>query len=170
MRVGGAAFYAILFLLILQIKSTCVIGSSHGVVGFGVCFFGIPLCKAVRVRVGACVWARACGPQRLRYAFNSQQCHSCRKLFDEAERKHHCRACGEGFCQACSSHRMPVPEKGWGSTPVRVCEVCHRQGGAPTTTQGRSKGEGPYSFSGFCSWKTGRQYQEQKELLASPVC
>ncbi|XP_023689288.1 zinc finger FYVE domain-containing protein 1 [Paramormyrops kingsleyae] len=63
------------------------------------------------------------------------QCHSCRKPFDEAERKHHCRSCGEGFCQACSSRRMPVPEKGWGSTPVRVCEVCHRQGGGPTTTQ-----------------------------------
>ncbi|KAK6296885.1 hypothetical protein J4Q44_G00330270 [Coregonus suidteri] len=62
-------------------------------------------------------------------------CHCCKKPFEEAERKHHCRSCGEGFCQACSTRRMPVPERGWGSTPVRVCDACHRQGGTDTTNQ-----------------------------------
>ncbi|XP_062329311.1 zinc finger FYVE domain-containing protein 1 [Osmerus eperlanus] len=57
------------------------------------------------------------------------ECHGCRKAFEEADRKHHCRSCGEGFCQACSSKRMPVPERGWGGGPVRVCDACHRQGG-----------------------------------------
>ncbi|XP_058490564.1 zinc finger FYVE domain-containing protein 1 [Solea solea] len=56
-------------------------------------------------------------------------CHGCQKVFEEGERKHHCRACGEGFCHPCSSHRMPVPERGWGSGPVRVCKACYRQGG-----------------------------------------
>lgn len=56
-------------------------------------------------------------------------CHACHKVFEEAERKHHCRSCGEGFCHPCSSHRMPVPERGWGSGPVRVCQACHQQGG-----------------------------------------
>ncbi|MBN3271894.1 ZFYV1 protein, partial [Polyodon spathula] len=56
-------------------------------------------------------------------------CSGCEKLFEEPERKHHCRACGEGFCQACSSKTMPVPERGWGSAPVRVCDSCYRQGG-----------------------------------------
>ncbi|KAL7400382.1 hypothetical protein ABVT39_011106 [Epinephelus coioides] len=60
-------------------------------------------------------------------------CHGCQKVFEEAERKHHCRSCGEGFCHPCSSHRMPVPERGWGSGPVRVCEACYRQGGPPDT-------------------------------------
>uniref|UniRef100_A0A3Q4G6T4 Si:ch211-11n16.2 n=1 Tax=Neolamprologus brichardi TaxID=32507 RepID=A0A3Q4G6T4_NEOBR len=55
-------------------------------------------------------------------------CHGCQKEFKEAERKHHCRSCGEGFCHPCSSHRMPVPERGWGNSPVRVCEACYRQG------------------------------------------
>ncbi|CAG06442.1 unnamed protein product, partial [Tetraodon nigroviridis] len=55
-------------------------------------------------------------------------CHGCQKVFVEAERKHHCRSCGEGFCQPCSSHRMPVPERGWGSGPVRVCSACYQQG------------------------------------------
>ncbi|KAM6958807.1 zinc finger FYVE domain-containing protein 1 [Aplochiton taeniatus] len=64
------------------------------------------------------------------------ECHSCGHRFEEAERKHHCRSCGEGFCQPCSTRRMPVPERGWGSAPVRVCEACHRQGGpVDTNTQ-----------------------------------
>ncbi|XP_017578615.1 zinc finger FYVE domain-containing protein 1 [Pygocentrus nattereri] len=62
-------------------------------------------------------------------------CHGCNREFEEAERKHHCRSCGEGFCQACSTRSMPVPERGWGSSPVRVCEACHRQGGALQTVQ-----------------------------------
>uniref|UniRef100_A0A8D3BX28 Si:ch211-11n16.2 n=1 Tax=Scophthalmus maximus TaxID=52904 RepID=A0A8D3BX28_SCOMX len=64
-------------------------------------------------------------------------CHGCQKVFEEAERKHHCRSCGEGFCHPCSSHRMPVPERGWGNGPVRVCKACYRQGGpADTNSQG----------------------------------
>ncbi|XP_061073816.1 zinc finger FYVE domain-containing protein 1 [Conger conger] len=62
------------------------------------------------------------------------ECHGCSRAFEEAERKHHCRSCGEGFCQACSARSMPVPERGWGSAPVRVCDTCHRQGGAPAST------------------------------------
>uniref|UniRef100_A0A8C6T3U0 Si:ch211-11n16.2 n=1 Tax=Neogobius melanostomus TaxID=47308 RepID=A0A8C6T3U0_9GOBI len=60
-------------------------------------------------------------------------CHGCEKMFVESERKHHCRSCGEGFCHPCSSHRMPVPERGWGSNPVRVCQSCYRQGGPADT-------------------------------------
>lgn len=57
----------------------------------------------------------------------------------EAERKHHCRSCGEGFCHPCSSHRMPVPERGWGSGPVRVCKACYQQGTpADASSQGES--------------------------------
>ncbi|MCJ8739749.1 hypothetical protein PDJAM_G00050780 [Pangasius djambal] len=61
------------------------------------------------------------------------ECHGCKRVFEEAERKHHCRACGEGFCQACSTRSMPVPERGWGRNPVRVCDACHQQGGAAQT-------------------------------------
>lgn len=38
--------------------------------------------------------------------------------------KHHCRSCGEGFCESCSSKRCPVPQKGW-TDPVRVCDNCY---------------------------------------------
>ncbi|XP_053329072.1 zinc finger FYVE domain-containing protein 1-like [Spea bombifrons] len=57
-----------------------------------------------------------------------KECHGCRRPFEVAERKHHCRACGEGFCHECSRHSMPVPERGWGASPVRVCDKCHSAG------------------------------------------
>ncbi|XP_077579248.1 zinc finger FYVE domain-containing protein 1 isoform X1 [Stigmatopora nigra] len=68
-------------------------------------------------------------------------CHGCHKAFEEGERKHHCRSCGEGFCHLCSSHRMPVPERGWGSSPVRVCLACYRQGGPVETNNHVYKAE-----------------------------
>ncbi|KAG8448744.1 hypothetical protein GDO86_015710, partial [Hymenochirus boettgeri] len=55
------------------------------------------------------------------------ECYGCRRAFEVAERKHHCRACGEGFCHDCSDQAMPVPERGWGPSPVRVCRKCHSQ-------------------------------------------
>lgn len=51
-------------------------------------------------------------------------CHCCKVNFERTNLKiHHCRACGEGVCNACSKHQMPVPTKGW-DTPVRVCDIC----------------------------------------------
>ncbi|XP_071787643.1 zinc finger FYVE domain-containing protein 1-like [Asterias amurensis] len=61
------------------------------------------------------------------------ECQMCSHPFDEGEKIHHCRACGEGFCDDCSAHQMPVPERGWGDKPVRVCEQCYMkkcQGGS----------------------------------------
>ena len=52
-----------------------------------------------------------------------KSCHKCKVEFDPTDSKHHCRACGEGFCGKCSSHQRAVPSKGW-SNPVRVCDLC----------------------------------------------
>ena len=54
-----------------------------------------------------------------------QKCAKCEELFTCSEQKHHCRACGKGFCTDCSSKRRPVPERGWGNDPVRVCDMCY---------------------------------------------
>ncbi|XP_055544254.1 zinc finger FYVE domain-containing protein 1-like isoform X2 [Wyeomyia smithii] len=51
-------------------------------------------------------------------------CKSCICNFERLElKKHHCRNCGEGFCNACSKHKMPVIGRGW-DYPVRVCNGC----------------------------------------------
>lgn len=54
-----------------------------------------------------------------------QHCHGCKKTFVNSETKHHCRSCGEGFCDECSSHSQPVPARGWFSD-VRVCDACYQ--------------------------------------------
>ena len=53
-------------------------------------------------------------------------CHLCDKRLDIVSQKiHHCRACGEGFCNDCSDYKRPVPERGWDPDEyVRVCRDC----------------------------------------------
>lgn len=53
-----------------------------------------------------------------------QECSKCKTPFSPLVKKHHCRACGDGFCDSCSSHRQPVPSTGW-YTNVRVCDGCY---------------------------------------------
>ncbi|TWW69027.1 zinc finger FYVE domain-containing protein 1 [Takifugu flavidus] len=60
------------------------------------------------------------------------KCHKCGEEFQPNDTKHHCRACGEGFCDSCSSKTRPVPERGWGLAPVRVCDACFHNRGIPT--------------------------------------
>lgn len=52
-----------------------------------------------------------------------KHCHKCRSTFSPCDTKHHCRACGEGFCDGCSSRAKAVPSRNWFS-PVRVCDEC----------------------------------------------
>ncbi|XP_072405581.1 zinc finger FYVE domain-containing protein 1 isoform X3 [Chiloscyllium punctatum] len=69
------------------------------------------------------------------------ECHQCKKPFEEGDRKHHCRACGEGCCDTCSSKSIPVPERGWGSAAVRVCDNCNcfRTGGGKHSGLGSAR-------------------------------
>ncbi|XP_066280144.1 zinc finger FYVE domain-containing protein 1-like isoform X1 [Branchiostoma lanceolatum] len=55
------------------------------------------------------------------------KCQGCKHEFEPTETKHHCRACGQGFCDECSSRQLPVPERGWGEALVRVCESCFKE-------------------------------------------
>ncbi|KAF6035125.1 hypothetical protein EB796_006566 [Bugula neritina] len=50
------------------------------------------------------------------------ECKSCEKSFNLSRRKHHCRNCGDIFCNECSDHRMMLPSS---SKPVRVCDNCN---------------------------------------------
>ena len=54
-------------------------------------------------------------------------CPSCSNPFSYTRRRHHCRLCGDIFCDACSTHRTVLPLEGDEfDTPVRVCDVCMR--------------------------------------------
>lgn len=64
-------------------------------------------------------------------------CTSCKQKFSATDTLHHCRGCGEGFCQPCSDYLRPCPERGWGFQAVRVCKPCYNVGepGTPETPQ-----------------------------------
>lgn len=55
-----------------------------------------------------------------------KRCHKCKKEFGVKDSKHHCRACGQGFCGRCSSQQRAVPSRGW-DYPVRVCDDCAKR-------------------------------------------
>ena len=53
-------------------------------------------------------------------------CSSCKSEFDWVNRRHHCRHCGNIFCDACSGQRSLLPVAFGLRDPQRVCVPCHR--------------------------------------------
>lgn len=54
------------------------------------------------------------------------ECNSCLVEFSLTVRKHHCRGCGDIFCNDCSSKQAEVPSF---KKPQRVCEACFQRFG-----------------------------------------
>jgi FYVE zinc finger/WW domain len=55
------------------------------------------------------------------------ECPHCDALFTLSKRRHHCRLCGDVFCDACSNHRVTLPLQGPEfEKPVRVCDFCFK--------------------------------------------
>lgn len=54
---------------------------------------------------------------------DSTCCFRCRSEFSILNRRHHCRACGQIFCNTCSSKQSPIPKFGI-EKEVRVCDAC----------------------------------------------
>jgi FYVE zinc finger/WW domain len=55
------------------------------------------------------------------------ECPHCNSLFTLSKRRHHCRLCGDVFCDACSSHRVALPLHGSEfEKPVRICDFCNK--------------------------------------------
>ena len=54
-----------------------------------------------------------------------KNCPHCDSLFTMRSRRHHCRLCGDVFCDACSNHRVTLPLEGAEfEKAVRVCDFC----------------------------------------------
>ena len=51
-------------------------------------------------------------------------CHRCRVTFGLVNRKHHCRCCGQIFCDKCSARTSAIPKYGI-EKDVRVCDDCY---------------------------------------------
>ncbi|XP_072044628.1 hepatocyte growth factor-regulated tyrosine kinase substrate-like [Amphiura filiformis] len=55
---------------------------------------------------------------------DGERCHTCRVEFSVVQRKHHCRHCGQIFCNKCTTKQVPIPKFGI-EKAVRVCEPCY---------------------------------------------
>ncbi|CAF1474234.1 unnamed protein product [Didymodactylos carnosus] len=51
-------------------------------------------------------------------------CMKCNQQFSVTVRKHHCRNCGNIFCDQCSSKNTPLAAS---KKPVRVCDQCYKE-------------------------------------------
>ncbi|XP_023240319.1 hepatocyte growth factor-regulated tyrosine kinase substrate-like isoform X1 [Centruroides sculpturatus] len=99
-------------------------------------------------------------------------CHRCRVQFSMVQRKHHCRNCGQIFCNKCSSRTAPIPRYGI-EREVRICELCwdklNRSAAVKETNSGseqspsnvanKSAGSG-----GTSGGKSEQELQEEEEL------
>eukprot|EP00388_Colpodella_angusta_P047534 GDKK01072962.1.p1 GENE.GDKK01072962.1~~GDKK01072962.1.p1 ORF type:complete len:346 (-),score=-2.14 GDKK01072962.1:98-1006(-) len=54
------------------------------------------------------------------------RCNKCGKDFNLLRRKHHCRSCGNIYCNDCSSHQVQIPESTY-KNPERVCDICYEK-------------------------------------------
>ncbi|XP_073945414.1 hepatocyte growth factor regulated tyrosine kinase substrate isoform X2 [Choristoneura fumiferana] len=64
---------------------------------------------------------------------DGEVCHRCRVAFSLMVRRHHCRACGQVFCQQCSSKNSTLPKFGI-EKEVRVCDACYDKVSRPPTS------------------------------------
>ncbi|CAF0905703.1 unnamed protein product [Rotaria sordida] len=53
------------------------------------------------------------------------ECMKCNQLFTLTQRKHHCRSCGNIFCDVCSSKTAVVAASS--KKPQRVCDQCFKE-------------------------------------------
>ncbi|CAG2117343.1 unnamed protein product, partial [Medioppia subpectinata] len=102
-------------------------------------------------------------------------CNRCRTQFSMVQRKHHCRACGQIFCQKCSSKLSTIPKYGI-EKEVRVCDDCYDKLNKPGVksaadtavkgVSGASAESSPYSTAKPKSetTKSEREIQEEEEL------
>lgn len=108
-------------------------------------------------------------------------CHRCKSTFSLVNRKHHCRCCGQIFCDKCSSKTSTIPKFGI-EKEVRVCDECYgrlnktsskpgTEGVAIAATSPARKSSKSGSKSGLSAsgasapaGKTDQELQEEEEL------
>ena len=95
-------------------------------------------------------------------------CHRCRVAFGLIQRQHHCRCCGQVFCDKCSAKACPIPKFGI-EKDVRVCDDCYEKLNRttvlipkPATTE-EPKTKGPTKATAPAG-KSDQELREEEEL------
>ena len=85
-----------------------------------------------------------------------KQCYSCELPFTVFRRRHHCRLCGQVFCNACSAHFVP-------NSTIRVCHLCHEQVQETQQQQQQGRLVVPEDNHGDSSTVPQQQQQQQQQ-------
>ncbi|XP_047023952.1 hepatocyte growth factor-regulated tyrosine kinase substrate-like [Helicoverpa zea] len=101
---------------------------------------------------------------------DGEVCHRCRVAFSLMVRRHHCRACGQVFCQQCSAKQSTLPKFGI-EKEVRVCDACYDKVSRPPPSSSKleivdtSSDYGPAAQpQKRTGGKTAEELQEEEEL------
>ncbi|KRX21719.1 Hepatocyte growth factor-regulated tyrosine kinase substrate [Trichinella nelsoni] len=91
---------------------------------------------------------------------DADHCFRCKVQFSLITRKHHCRNCGQIFCDKCSNKNIPLPHLGI-ERDVRVCEGCFDRIKNPIGDLIKKLGE--FTPSSVESSKAALEKEKQKE-------
>ncbi|VDN82386.1 unnamed protein product [Brugia pahangi] len=95
---------------------------------------------------------------------DGEECFRCRTAFGIITRKHHCRACGQIFCDKCSSKQSFLPQYGI-EKQVRVCDGCYEKAATKKTDVSCSQSLVPLSSkvdkSSVDTQKTAEQWARE---------
>ncbi|XP_072931911.1 uncharacterized protein Hrs isoform X2 [Epargyreus clarus] len=99
---------------------------------------------------------------------DGEVCHRCRVAFSLMVRRHHCRACGQVFCQQCSSKTSTLPKFGI-EKEVRVCDACFDKVSRPPSSSAKLEIADTSSDYGTAQpqkrpGKSAEELQEEEEL------
>ncbi|VVC93105.1 unnamed protein product [Leptidea sinapis] len=99
---------------------------------------------------------------------DGEVCHRCRVAFSLMVRRHHCRACGQVFCQQCSSKTSTLPKFGI-EKEVRVCDACFDKASRPPSSTAKIESVDTSSEYGAAQpqkrpGKSAEELQEEEEL------
>ena len=97
---------------------------------------------------------------------DGDECSKCKTEFGLVQRKHHCRACGNIFCNKCSSKQAIIPKYGI-EKEVRVCDTCYgdlvkKTPKAPTAAE--SNNELPAEYLNSALAKESQEPPKRDEL------
>ena len=97
---------------------------------------------------------------------DSPACHGCGSFFSLIKRRHHCRSCGEIYCNECTRNKTSLLDLGH-LEPQRVCETCFKGEQAFMEHRGNSWMTSPTGMSLF-SWSELDLCADDASLISTP--